>query len=135
MHPIRAIIAEWNALRESPRGERFRARFDAHERRSFTTRVLLATLGLVFIVVGVVMLVAPGPGLVFIAVGLSLGSLVFRPAAALLDAIERAAWRVWYRIPPHLRASRAVKVVVVLSMIIGASLAALTTLWVAHRVL
>ncbi len=98
-------------------------------------RVVLAALGVLFILVGIVMLIAPGPGLVFIALGLSFGSLVFRPAASLLDALERAAWRLWYRIPPHLRASRAVKALVVLSMVLGATLAALTTLWVAHRFL
>jgi hypothetical protein len=134
MHPIRAISSEWDKLKKAPRGARFSERFDAHRNRSLAVRFVLSGLGAVLFVVGVVMLVVPGPGLLLILLGLSLGSLVLRPVAVVLDTLERAMWRSWMRLPATWRASRAVRVLAVLGVLCGAVLAGLTSLWLVHQI-
>ncbi len=122
---------EWRALKESPGGARFNTRFDAHQGRSFIIRLVLSTIGAVFVLAGLLMLVFPGPGLLFILLGLSLGSLVFRPMARLLDACERLGLWAWRKVPERLRASRTVRVSFVICGLLGAAAAAIAGLWFA----
>lgn len=123
---------EWRALKASPGGSRFNTRFDAHQGRSFLIRLVLSTIGAVFVLAGLLMLVFPGPGLLFILLGLSLGSLVFRPMARLLDAIERLGLWAWRKVPARLRASRAVRIAFVMCGLLGATAAAIAGLWLAR---
>lgn len=63
---------------------------EVHKERNMLLRVAVFALAIVSILAGVAMLVLPGPGILFIAIGLGLLSLEFHFLGDLFDrAIER----------------------------------------------
>ncbi len=67
--------------------ERLRTRKERHRERSALYRIALAVLGLAVVLAGIAMLVLPGPGLLAIAVGLSMLALEFAWAERFLEQI------------------------------------------------
>jgi len=95
----------WRSFREQPAGERFQGRYRRRANRSGILRkTVMMLLGLFLLVIGVAMIVLPGPGLicVFFGAGLLAEESLF--AARLLDrvdlAIDRGIAR-WRRRRPH----------------------------------
>lgn len=114
-------------MRAGVAGSRFRDRFDSRPAPSTRARVGLVLAGIICIVAGIVMLVIPGPGLVGILLGIALLAAVYRPFAALFDALERGGQRLWMRLPASWRASRLVKALFVIAIAAGALAAGLTS--------
>jgi hypothetical protein len=101
------LKAHWRAFKASVPGRRFRDRYD---RRHLTTRnwlnwsqVLYVVTGCLALILGVLMLVTPGPGSLFILLGLALLASEFLVLARILDWSEtrtlgpfkwiKACWR------------------------------------------
>jgi len=86
-------------MEEAPRKRRFlegvRERRERHLERNRIIRVVVALFGFLVVLVGVAMLVLPGPGLLVIAIGLGILALEFVWAERLLertvDKMEQAA--------------------------------------------
>jgi hypothetical protein len=94
---------EWRAFKASPPGARFVAHHHrAQEHSSRAGRIARAALGVVLFAAGLVMLVAPGPGLLFALFGLGLLATMSERLARRLDRLEarlRAggrALRAWW---------------------------------------
>ena len=104
----------YRAFRESPPGRRFT---DLYERRKASSRgrfrparILIVTLGLVFVAAGFFFLVMPGPGLIPTFIGFALLSMESRWMARWLDRGELLArkWGPplkarWERLPSPVR--------------------------------
>lgn len=71
--------------RPRPIIERVRARRERHRARNRIIRIVWAIFGFLVVLVGLVMLVTPGPGLLVIAVGLGILALEFAWAERLLE--------------------------------------------------
>ena len=73
--------------------ERLQTRRDRHRERRLAVRVVFAATGLVVLLGGLAMLVLPGPGMLTVAIGLSMLALEFAWAERLLgkalDRLER----------------------------------------------
>ena len=81
-----------------PSGARFRAYHRRLKQRPNLMRTLLiAGCGLVLLALGLLMLVLPGPGLLFAAVGAALLAGESLTAARLLDRIDLCVTRAWRR--------------------------------------
>jgi uncharacterized protein (TIGR02611 family) len=65
--------------------ERVRARRERHRERNRLIRVVWAMFGFLVVLVGLVMLVTPGPGLLVVALGLGILALEFAWAERLLE--------------------------------------------------
>jgi len=80
--------------RPPPMIERVRARRERHRERHRLIRIVWALFGFIVVLVGLAMLVTPGPGLLVIAVGLGILALEFAWAERLLertaDKLEQA---------------------------------------------
>jgi uncharacterized protein (TIGR02611 family) len=73
-----------------PLRARLQAKRERHRERRFVVRVVFAVTGLVVLLGGLAMLVLPGPGMVTIAIGLSMLALEFAWAERLLGkALDR----------------------------------------------
>lgn len=79
----------WAELKKSRPGKRFQ---DLHDRRKSKRKAwqapLLLALGAVLTIAGVIMLVIPGPGLLFIFAGLAVIARESRWVAQALDGLE-----------------------------------------------
>jgi hypothetical protein len=96
---IGSLKARWRAFVAVPRGERFAA-YHRRSHRSDTRRwVRVATItgGSVLVVLGVAMIVLPGPGLLAIVAGGVLLAEESLLAARVLDRADRAAARAGNR--------------------------------------
>lgn len=84
----------WQLIRDRRPGVRFYETYVAHrkERASTANRVIVVAVAVLFILLGIIALVAPGPGLVGIALGLGLISRESKRLARALDRIE-IYWR------------------------------------------
>ena len=94
---------EETGTRRPPLVERIRERQERHRRRSLFVRVPFALAGTVVLLLGLVMLVTPGPGWAVIIVGLGLLALEFTWAERLLERtiiqVERASQQMKERHP------------------------------------
>lgn len=90
---------DWRRFKDHEPGRRFEERYQQrHEKRTHRlapSRVLPVVGGLALIAVGLLMLVAPGPGLAAIFLGLGLIGSEFRPVARLMDHLEVRLRRLW----------------------------------------
>lgn len=93
-------------------GRRFVRAHARAQRWSLLRRMAVSVIGVGCIVAGLVMLVAPGPGLVAIAVGLGLIGLSAHPIARLLDHGERVGRRTHKKMSPRMRKITAVSVMI-----------------------
>lgn len=116
----------WRELKASKPGERFQDHFERRRRNrsSMVVRVAWIALGTVIIALGLVMMVAPGPGILGLFVGGGLIAQEARFMARFLDwsevklrAIVEALLGFWRRAPMALRVA---VVLVVLSVAAGA---------------
>ncbi len=80
-------------------GERFCLTFERQQRarRHAAVRIAFVAGGVLLIIAGLVALVAPGPGLVMIALGFLLIARESSRLARTLDRLELAARRWWAR--------------------------------------
>ena len=96
-------------FRNSPPGRRFQARYWRHRdrgnQRPMFVRILLLALGGVLAVLGVLMLVLPGPGLLALALAGGLFASESLRIARMLDWIEVVCRRTWKRLRMRWRRS------------------------------
>lgn len=119
---------KWHALNNGTPGRRFE---EHHLRRQSSPRHrrhiwLMMTLGVLLFVAGVVMLVTPGPGVIFIAAGAALIAEESIVAARTMDwfdvrvrAVIAAANVIWQRSPVILK---AILVLFIMALLIGVSM-------------
>ena len=89
---------------------RVKARTDGHPVLRALHKVLVTVLGGVFVALGLIMLVTPGPGWVAIFLGLGLWSTEFTWAARLHGRVKAwalSAWRWWANLVAEWRFRRA----------------------------
>lgn len=85
---------QWHVFRADPAGERFQGRYRRNTARAGTLRkVLTIGGGLVLLVVGIALLVLPGPGVLFILLGAGFVAEESLIAARALDRIDLALHR------------------------------------------
>jgi len=82
------LAAEWRAFRADAPGERFCHHYERSQLTSHASRIARALIGIVLVVVGIVLLFIPGPGLVVGAFGFALLSSQSRVVARVLDRAE-----------------------------------------------
>src|SRR5690242_11317242 len=87
-----SLRRRWHELRNGQPGQRFRIRYQ-QARRSYTRprRLLKCCVGGVLFAVGVVLLVVPGPGLLFVALG---GALLAEESYDVARTLDRAELRI-----------------------------------------
>lgn len=87
---IKSLKNTWNKIQQDPPGKRFRRQYKRRQkaRESIANRILFIGLGLIFMVIGVVLLFAPGPGIFFVFVGWGLIAQESYWLAKLLDEFE-----------------------------------------------
>jgi uncharacterized protein (TIGR02611 family) len=124
---------EWKKIKEGKPGNRFRDRYcEAHrEGRSGARKPLLMAAGVALLIVGIVLLPAPGPGMLVIAVGGVLVAEESYAAASILDWVDLrlcrlaiGAKKIWDGASLVARTA-----VVVTAVALGAALA-----WGAYRI-
>ena len=88
------LRGQWRHFRDTPAGERFQKRYERRAARSgFLRKVLLMAAGFVLIVLGIAMIVLPGPGLLAIVIGAGMLAEESLVAARVLDRIDLAISR------------------------------------------
>lgn len=105
---IRSLKNHWSALKRSKPGRRFQDRYDRRKKegsKSPWRRVANLALALLSLAIGIVLVVIPGPAILFFFISGSLLATESRTIAAGLDRLElivRAAWlqtrRFWRRL-------------------------------------
>jgi hypothetical protein len=87
---LERLRSGWRELREAPAGQRFQQRFQRPRdaRRGRLRRAGTIAGGSLIVLLGVIALPLPGPGLLVIAVGALLIAEESRTAARALDALE-----------------------------------------------
>lgn len=94
-------------LRPAPPGRRFQARYWRHRgsgnQRPMLIRLTLLTVGAVLAVLGLLMLVLPGPGILVLAVAGGFFATESLRIARSLDWIEVVARKLWQRLRRRLR--------------------------------
>lgn len=88
---IEALKKRWAYLREGAPGERFQRyyRHRQQHRSSGALRLLLLGGGILLIMIGIVLMPAPGPGTLIVAVGAALLAGESAKVARFLDRAER----------------------------------------------
>ena len=94
------LKSQWQALRNSPPGHRF-TRY--HERlrgtgRSTLRRIALLLLGGTLVIVGVILMPAPGPGMLIVLAGACVLARESSRVALGLDRLELFARERWRRL-------------------------------------
>lgn len=82
--------AEWRAFTQSPPGKRFEERYRRKRNadRPAWRKIMLPALGLLIIALGLILLPAPGPGILVVLAGFALVAEHFLWAARMLDRCE-----------------------------------------------
>lgn len=113
----------WRTFADAEPGDRFRQRYDARRRKSHSTLsgVLRTLGGMLLVFIGAVLMVIPGPGIPFVALGAALIAQQFKWAATAADKLELfgrrvldQAKRLWRAAPVVLRIGA-----VTLALIVG----------------
>lgn len=130
---LNAIKDEWHRFKSSEPGSRF---IDYHHRvkeASTASRLARIGLGLVLFAAGVIMLVVPGPGILFMVFGLACFGGESAWVAKGLDQLEvkaRAGWRwckaKWLGMPA---VGKVLVVTVAMVIAAGAAYAMYRVLW------
>lgn len=105
-----SLRSHWRELRRGRPGYRFQARYErarqGKQRHSTTLRVLLVVIALIFLAVGVVLVVIPGPAIPFFFLGGGLLAAESRPIARFMDWCEILIRKIliwgkrhWKRLP------------------------------------
>jgi len=89
-------------FRHAPPGRRFQARYWRHRgsgnQRSMVVRILFLTFGAILAVLGLLMLVLPGPGILALAVAGGFFASESLRIARGMDWIEVVARKMWRRV-------------------------------------
>jgi uncharacterized protein (TIGR02611 family) len=93
---FRRLKLQWRDLKCGRPGTRFKQRWRAREqrRRSYCAKSLNMMLGLLVLLIGLVLLPAPGPGCIVVFIGATLIAEESFWAANLLDRLELKARRI-----------------------------------------
>jgi uncharacterized protein (TIGR02611 family) len=114
--PAHRIRANWEEFKSARAGTRFQARFRRRQRQGHkpVTKFFYIVTGFVVLMMGLVLIPAPGPGFLVVLPGAALIAEESYFAARLFDTIElkarrigRAAVRTWKHAPPLLKAALA----------------------------
>jgi len=96
----------WESFKRGHPGSRFQEQYERQRKSPAGTasRVLRVSLGVIALLVGLVLMPAPGPGFIVVGIGALMIAREFRAAAILLDRIEvlgrqvlKWAKRTWRR--------------------------------------
>ena len=105
---LQELHSTWNAFKTARPGHRFERLYYRREARpTLWQRSTFLGLGLLLMLIGLVMLAAPGPGTVVFLLGAAVAAQESRRVARAMDRIEIRLWRLagfaraWWR-----RASR-----------------------------
>ena len=124
----------WRALRAAPPGKRFRLRYESRKKEggSGMSRALYLVVGSLVLLAGILLMPAPGPGLIVVAVGAALVAQESYLAARALDWLEVRLRKLWASIARRWkRTPLALKGIVVAFAAMAAGLAG----WGAYAVL
>lgn len=94
-----ALKHQWQLLRSDPPGERFERLYQRcrdQRARGGAARYLLPGASIVLILIGLVLLVVPGPGIPFLVGGVALLAAESHRVARTIDAAELKL-RAWYQ--------------------------------------
>jgi len=117
---------EWKGFAEAKPGERFRAHQATLAQKSRVALIGRAAFGVLLFAAGVVMLFAPGPGLLVMVFGFALAAGQSHWVAARLDRGEVAGRAAWGKLKRRwLAATTGVKVLIVALAVVLAASAAL----------
>ena len=89
------IAERWRCFRESSPGRRFQERYERTVNHVGWRRWAVICCGAILCAVGVVMLVAPGPGVLLLAVGAFMLAEQSPTCARALDRLELRLRRLW----------------------------------------
>lgn len=98
----------WRAFRAGSPGTRFQRRYRRQRERSggLLRKIVMVVVGCVLILLGIVMLVLPGPGVLVMLIGAGLLAEESLLAARVLDRIDLAASRFAERMRARMQSSR-----------------------------
>jgi putative transmembrane protein PGPGW len=84
---------DWQVLKAAPPGERFQRLYwhRRQSRRSSLVKVGMIALGLLLAIAGLIMLVTPGPGMVFVLIG---SGLLAQESLLVSRATDAAEFRI-----------------------------------------
>jgi Flp pilus assembly protein TadB len=88
MSPIAEAKHEWRAFKNDEPGKRFQHQHDRLQEKGRGVRIGLAVAGIVLLLVGVALMVLPGPGLPLLVFGLALLAGLSGALARALDRTE-----------------------------------------------
>src|SRR4051812_20711381 len=98
LRPMFDFIAErWRCFRDSTPGRRFQDRYERTRNAAGWRRWAVIGGGALLCLVGVLLLVLPGPGLLLLAVGAFMLAEQSKAAARALDRTELRLRRLWRR--------------------------------------
>ncbi len=94
---------QWQHFKDSPSGRRFQTRYRMRRMQAggFMRKILLTAAGGLLMLVGVALLVLPGPGLLVMAIGATFIAEESLLAARVLDRLDLylthwlGRWRAW----------------------------------------
>jgi uncharacterized protein (TIGR02611 family) len=121
MKMFKEIRRSWRLLESGKPGDRFERYYRSqHEGRSPLRKVVSIVIGFAIVAAGIILLPAPGPGTLVVALGLGLLAREFLIVARALDWLEpklrkaiAAGERLWKRSSPLGRAALVLAAVVI----------------------
>ena len=121
MKMFKEIRRSWRLLESGKPGDRFERYYRSqHEGRSRLRKVVSIAIGFAIVAAGIILLPAPGPGTLVVALGLGLLAREFLIVARALDWLEpklrkaiAAGERLWKRSSPLGRAALVLAAVVI----------------------
>lgn len=130
---VSTLKQQWVVLARSAPGKRFQDRYERRSERRGNTfvRVLYLAIGIALFALGLVLLIAPGPGFLLIFVG---GALIAEESLLFAKGLDRAELRLrallgWVS-RAWKRASGVLKTLVVTAAAVGAAAAG----WAAYAI-
>jgi hypothetical protein len=97
---LETVRKEWRSLRAGKPGQRFQERYRRHRAsrpRTFV-KVLMFGGGLALLILGIVFMVIPGPGIPIAALGAAFIANESRTMARMLDGLELRVRKMWHAV-------------------------------------
>ena len=93
---FRKIIEHWDQFRHYPAGERFERYYQSRHgaKRGAIKKISLMVLGSLCMIMGVIFLVIPGPGLLLMALGATLIARESLYISRVFDRLEPGLWKL-----------------------------------------
>lgn len=92
---MQRLKQDWQEFKTSPPGKRFQNLHRRRNERGGQQQPWFAIVGVALMIVGVLLLLLPGPGVIFLAAGLALFAQEMPFVARFLDALELRLGR-WF---------------------------------------